>query len=108
MLIKPKRKLVCKVMWVAAGCTLLADARQPLTLPSGLGASFRKRRVLRRRQVSVLTVWDFDWSMVEDNSDTWVIERLGARPAFDALKEVRPPRPPPTCTQICVSLQPAL
>ena len=38
--------------------------------------------------MSVLTVWDFDWSMVEDNSDTWVIDRLGARPAFDALKEV--------------------
>lgn len=50
--------------------------------------------------MSVLTVWDFDWSMVEDNSDTWVIDRLGARPAFDALKEVAALHPDlamPTC-----------
>lgn len=37
----------------------------------------------------MLTVWDFDWSMVDDNSDTWVIDKLGARPSFDTLKEVR-------------------
>ena len=40
-------------------------------------------------QARVLVVWDFDWTMVEENSDTWVLERLGARPAFLRLQQVR-------------------
>ena len=32
-----------------------------------------------------LVVLDFDFTLIEDNSDTVVIERLGAKPAFDAL-----------------------
>lgn len=35
-----------------------------------------------------LAVWDFDWTMVEDNSDTWVVERLGAKPDFLRLQTV--------------------
>ena len=35
-----------------------------------------------------LLVWDFDWSLVEENSDTWVLERLGAMPAFRRLQQV--------------------
>lgn len=27
---------------------------------------------------SVLVVFDFDWSLVEENSDTWVLQHLGA------------------------------
>ena len=33
-------------------------------------------------------MWDFDWTMVEDNSDTWVVERLGAKPDFQRLQKV--------------------
>lgn len=39
-------------------------------------------------QAAQLVVWDFDWSMVNENSDTWVIDRIGARHVFDSLKQV--------------------
>ena len=44
-------------------------------------------------QERVLAVWDFDWTMVEDNSDTWVVEQLGAKPDFLRLQQV-PSRSP--------------
>ena len=31
-------------------------------------------------------VWDFDWSLVEENSDTWVLQRLGATAAYERLR----------------------
>lgn len=34
----------------------------------------------------VLVVWDFDWTLVEENSDTWVVHKLGAGDAFNRLK----------------------
>lgn len=33
-----------------------------------------------------LVVFDFDWSLVEENSDTWVLDRLGATAIFKRLK----------------------
>ena len=33
----------------------------------------------------VLVVLDFDWSLVEENSDTWVLHELGASHIFDRL-----------------------
>ncbi|CAM9123873.1 unnamed protein product [Ectocarpus sp. 6 AP-2014] len=37
----------------------------------------------------VLIVWDFDWSLVNENSDTWVIKQLGQElmPEFRRLRE---------------------
>ncbi len=32
-----------------------------------------------RRQ---LIVWDFDWSLIEENSDTFVIQQIGAHDIF--------------------------
>jgi Putative Phosphatase len=40
-------------------------------------------------QERVLAVWDFDWTLVEDNSDTWVVEQLGAKADFLRLQQVR-------------------
>lgn len=34
----------------------------------------------------VLIVWDFDWSLVEENSDTWVVGILGASDIFQRFK----------------------
>jgi len=39
-------------------------------------------------QARALVVWDYDWTMLEANSDTWVVERLGAKPAFLRLQQV--------------------
>ncbi|CAM9659271.1 unnamed protein product [Ascophyllum nodosum] len=38
---------------------------------------------------SVLVVWDFDWSLVNENSDSWVVEQLGEEltPEFRRLQE---------------------
>lgn len=33
-------------------------------------------------------MWDFDWTLVEDNSDTWVVQRLGAKADFLRLQQV--------------------
>ncbi|BDA47728.1 probable pyridoxal phosphate phosphatase PHOSPHO2 [Coccomyxa sp. Obi] len=33
-----------------------------------------------------LVVFDFDWSLVEENSDTWVLDQLGATHIFKRLK----------------------
>jgi hypothetical protein len=33
-----------------------------------------------------LVVCDFDWSLVEENSDTWVLAKLGATDVFQRLK----------------------
>ena len=30
---------------------------------------------------------DFDWSLVEENSDTWVLDQLGATPLFCKLRD---------------------
>lgn len=30
-------------------------------------------------------VFDFDWSLVEENSDTWVLDQLGATDIFKRL-----------------------
>ncbi|CAN0088563.1 unnamed protein product, partial [Hapterophycus canaliculatus] len=37
----------------------------------------------------VLVVWDFDWSLVNENSDTWVIQQLGEElmPEFRRLRK---------------------
>lgn len=34
-----------------------------------------------------LCIWDFDWSMVEENSDTWVIDQIGAHDIYTHLRE---------------------
>ena len=34
----------------------------------------------------LLYVFDFDWSLVEENSDTWVLDKLGATAIFRRLK----------------------
>ena len=31
-------------------------------------------------------MFDFDWSLVEENSDTWVLDKLGATPIFSKLR----------------------
>eukprot|EP00904_Undaria_pinnatifida_P013007 jgi/Undpi1/8837/HiC_scaffold_25.g11299.m1 len=38
---------------------------------------------------SVLVVWDFDWSLVNENSDTWVVKQLGDElmPKFRSLRK---------------------
>ena len=33
-----------------------------------------------------LVVFDFDWSLVEENSDTWVLQKLGALNIFKRLQ----------------------
>lgn len=33
-----------------------------------------------------MVVFDFDWSLVEENSDTWVLDQLGATEIFKQLK----------------------
>ena len=33
-----------------------------------------------------LIVFDFDWSLVEENSDTWVLQKLGALDIFKRLQ----------------------
>lgn len=38
------------------------------------------------RQFKTLVVFDFDWSLVEENSDTWVLDELGATHIFKRLK----------------------
>ena len=39
-----------------------------------------------------LAVFDFDWSLVEENSDTWVLQKLGALDIFKRLQsEGEPP-----------------
>ena len=35
---------------------------------------------------SAAQVWDFDWSLVEENSDTWVLQSLSATAAFERLR----------------------
>ena len=34
----------------------------------------------------ILIVFDFDWSLVEENSDTWVLQKLGALNIFKRLQ----------------------
>ena len=34
----------------------------------------------------LLYVFDFDWSLVEENSDTWVLDQLEANEVFRRLK----------------------
>ena len=33
-----------------------------------------------------LVVFDFDWSLVEENSDTWVLQKLGGLNIFKRLQ----------------------
>ena len=57
---------------LSADCTLGRHARRIISSPA-------------------LQVWDFDWSLVEENSDTWVLQQLDATPAFERLRaQVRP------------------
>ena len=59
-----------------------------------------------------LVVFDFDWSLVEDNSDTWVLDQLGATDIFKRLKAtgMRPAQdlylhvPSTVCTGVVVSM----
>ena len=37
------------------------------------------------RPMEALQVWDFDWTLVEENSDTWVLQQLGATATFERL-----------------------
>ena len=47
-----------------------------------------------------MVVFDFDWSLVEENSDTWVLDQLGATEIFKQLKATGMlPWLPATCTQ---------
>lgn len=36
---------------------------------------------------ATLLAWDFDWSLVEENSDTFVISRLGADSIYKAGRQ---------------------
>ncbi len=38
-----------------------------------------------------MVVFDFDWSLVEENSDTWVLDQLGATAIFKRLKATGAP-----------------
>ncbi|KAE9448756.1 hypothetical protein C3L33_19346, partial [Rhododendron williamsianum] len=40
---------------------------------------------------TTVVVFDFDHTMIEDNSDTWVVEQMGLTPLFDQLRPGRPP-----------------
>ncbi|KAE9447077.1 hypothetical protein C3L33_21026, partial [Rhododendron williamsianum] len=37
---------------------------------------------------TTVVVFDFDHTMIEDNSDTWVVEQMGLTPLFDQLRLV--------------------
>ena len=39
----------------------------------------------RHHACTHMQVWDFDWSLVEENSDTWVLQRLGGAARFERL-----------------------
>ncbi|KAK9905585.1 hypothetical protein WJX75_002525 [Coccomyxa subellipsoidea] len=50
-------------------------------------ASPSKRcKVANATQARTMVVFDFDWSLVEENSDTWVLDQLGATEIFKQLK----------------------
>ena len=40
-------------------------------------------------QRRTLVVFDFDWSLVEENSDTWVLDQLGAASHFQQAQSRR-------------------
>ena len=42
-------------------------------------------------QPRMLVVFDFDWSLVEENSDTWVLDQLEAIAIFKRLKATGKP-----------------
>lgn len=37
--------------------------------------------------MATLVIFDFDWSLVEENSDTWVIQQIGADQIYRKLRE---------------------
>ncbi|XP_058214223.1 inorganic pyrophosphatase 2-like [Rhododendron vialii] len=39
---------------------------------------------------TTVVVFDFDHTMIEDNSDTWVVEQMGLTPLFDQLRRTLP------------------
>ncbi|GMH38066.1 hypothetical protein BSKO_05950 [Bryopsis sp. KO-2023] len=44
-----------------------------------------KHKILKKMK-RVLFVWDFDWSLVDANSDPWVIDKVGASDIFARLR----------------------
>lgn len=40
--------------------------------------------------METLIVFDFDWSLIDCNSDTWVVEKLGAMESMKALMSTLP------------------
>lgn len=44
----------------------------------GEGTTLQNIGILETERVHTLLVFDFDWTMVDDNTDTWVLEKLGA------------------------------
>ena len=67
-------------------CTLAAEGWEPSVVQDVCYFSISYKR---RWQV-----WDFDWSLVEENSDTWVLQRLGATAAYERLRAQVSSRPP--------------
>lgn len=49
--------------------------------------------------MDTLIIFDFDWSLIDCNSDTWVVDKLGAMERMKPLMEVLP------WTQLMVILQ---
>ncbi|XP_058214221.1 inorganic pyrophosphatase 2-like [Rhododendron vialii] len=39
---------------------------------------------------TTVVVFDFDHTMIEDNSDTWVVEQMGLTPLFNQLRRTLP------------------
>lgn len=40
--------------------------------------------------MDTLVVFDFDWSLIDCNSDTWVVEKLGAMERMKSFQETLP------------------
>ena len=49
-----------------------------------------------------LIVFDFDWSLVEENSDTWVLQKFGALDIFKRLQSQG--KAPPGILKSCMNM----
>jgi hypothetical protein len=46
--------------------------------PRSIFRSNKARRFMSKGKPSVLVVWDFDWSLINENSDTYIVEQFSA------------------------------
>lgn len=40
--------------------------------------------------METLVIFDFDWSLIDCNSDTWVVEKLGAMERMKSFRDTLP------------------